>query len=260
MEHQLVKTNLGFKREVCRWHWKTNTTATPCPGVIRYEYGSQPEHLKSLVNLHKKNLKPIAGTDPSGVIYLQKKGIYLWLYEEKDCKIADRNLPQIYEWDDRADLFTVGELRKQNLAPTPDIESDGVAWVWDEDNECGKWIPLYRTTSCQWQPKDNWLTKSALREKYLLSPSWIKELGKCDRKLKNPHGRNAAPIQLYSRQRVESFLADRPEAYAQWLDKRDRHIAIFEANREKMLHSRNLTREQTANCLRCASSATTKDG
>ncbi len=260
MEHQLVKTNLGFECEICRWHWKTNTTLTPCPGVVRYEYGSQPEHLKNLTYLHKKNLKPKPGVDPAGVIYLQKKGISLWLYEEKDCQIADRNLPTIYQWDARPDLFTVGELRKQNLAPTPDIKPDGVAWVWDNADEWGKWIPLYRISSCIWQPKDSWLTKSALRDKYLLSPKWIKELGKCDRKLKNPHGRNAAPIQLYSRQRVENFLADRAEAYAQWLDKRDRYIAIFEVNREKILQSRNLTREQTAKCLQCASSTTTENG
>ncbi|MEH2102549.1 MAG: hypothetical protein V7K76_22915 [Nostoc sp.] len=260
MSHQLVKTSLGFQCEVCRWEWKTSNTVTTCPGVIRYEYGSNPDHLKSRVNLHKKNLKPKVGTCAAGVIYLQKKGIYIWLYDEKDCEIDDRNLPQIYQWDDRADLQTVGELRKQNLAPIPDTKPDGVAWGWDNDEECGKWISLYRTTSCRWQPKDSWLTKSALREKYLLSPSWIKELGKCDRTLDNPHGRNAAPIQLYSRQRVESFLAERAEAYAEWLDKRDHHIAIFEANREKIFRSRNLAKQQTIQCLQCASGASTNEG
>ncbi|MFN6475283.1 hypothetical protein [Nostoc sp. DedQUE07] len=260
MGHQLVKTNLGFQCEICRWQWKTSTTVTPCPGVIRYEYGSNPEHLKSRVNLHKKNLKPKAKADAAGVIYLQKKGIYLWLYDEKDCEIADRDLPPIYQWDERGDLQTVGELRKQNLAPTPDMKPDGVAWVWDNDEERGKWIPLYCAASCQWQAKDGWITKTALRQKYLLSPTWIKELGKCDRTLDNPHGRSAAPIQLYSRQRVESFLADRAEAYAQWLDQRDRHIAIFEANKEKIFRSRNLAKEQTANCLKCASGVMTGQG
>ncbi|MEH1780399.1 MAG: hypothetical protein V7L26_15040 [Nostoc sp.] len=259
MGHQLLKITEGYQCEVCRWQWKTSTTTT-CPGVIRYEYGSNPEHLKSRVDLHKKNLKPKAGVPAAAVIYLQRKGINIWLFDEKDCEIDDRNLPQIYQWDDRSDLQTVGELRKQNLAPIPDIKPDGVAWVWDNDEECGKWIPLYRATSCRWQPKDNWVTKTALRQKYLLSPSWIKKLGNCDRTLDNRNWRNAAPIQLYSRQRIEGFLAENAEAYAQWLDKRDKHLAIFEANREKIFHSRNLAKEQTAKCLECASGISTNEG
>lgn len=55
-------------------------------------------------------------------------------------------------------------------------------------------------------------------------------------------------------------MAQRAEAYAEWLDKRDRHLAIFEANREKIFRSRNLAKEQTAQCLKCASGISTNQG
>jgi hypothetical protein len=259
MEHKLVKLDKGFQCEVCRWTW-TSSPVIGCPGVVRYSYGSQPDHLKSRINLHKQNLKPKVNIKPAGAIYLQKKRIWIWLFDEKDCELDNPDLPQIYQWDNRGDLQTIGELRKQNLAPCPTTKPDGVGWIWDGDEEWGKWIPLYWANSCQWQAKDSWLTKSTLRQKYLLSPSWIKRLGECDRELDNPRWRNAAPIQLYSRQRVESFLAENAEAYTQWLDKREQHIAIFEANREKIFRTRNLAKEQTVKCLQCASGVTTSKG
>ncbi len=101
--------------------------------------------------------------------------------------------------------------------------------------------------------KDSWLTKSTLKRTYLLSDGWIKKLGKPDKRLPNERWKRAAPIQLYSRQRVEKFLAENAEAYAQWLDKRDKYLAIFEANKEKIFAKRNLIKEQAARCLKCAS-------
>lgn len=160
MEHQLVKIGKGFQCKVCRWTW-VSLPRTDCPGVIRYDYGAQPDHLKNKISLHKQNLKPIAETSPDAGIYLQKKGVWIWLFDEKYCQVDNPELPQIYQWDNRGDLQTMGELRKQNLAPHPTIKPDGVAWVWDSDEEWGKWIPLYRVSSCQWQAKDSWLTKTS---------------------------------------------------------------------------------------------------
>ncbi|KYC42055.1 hypothetical protein WA1_18815 [Scytonema hofmannii PCC 7110] len=256
--HDLIKTESGWKCKVCDWLWQSKPK-TECPGITRYGW-NHPDCLKTKIELHKKNLKPKDKTKPDACIYSQKSCCWIWLYDEKNCEVDNPNLPPIYQWDDRRELKTVGELRKINLAPSDDIKADGVAWVWDEDEEWGKWISLYHRDDCQWQPKDNWITKSALKQKYLLSDGWIKKIGEPDRRLENRNWRNAAPIQLYSRQRVEAFLAENATEYAHWLDRREKYLAIFEANRDKIFEKRNLIKQQTADCLRCASGYSTPDG
>jgi len=257
MEHDLLRIPTGYQCQVCQWTWASKP-ATECPGCVRYGWGGQPENLKSLSGLHKKNLKPKPGSKPAGVVYLRRD--FMWLYDEKECVLDDPELPPIVQWDSRRDLKTTGELRKLNLAPDLAKKPDAVAWVWDRDEEWGKWIPLYSENRCQWQAKDSWVTKSALKKAYLLSDGWIKKLGEPDRRLKNERWRNAAPIQLYSRQRVEAFLADNAEAYSAWIDKRDRCLAIFEQHKDKIFAKRNLKKEQAGRCLKCASGVATEKG
>jgi len=57
---------------------------------------------------------------------------------------------------------------------------------------------------------------------YLLSAKWIKRLGAPDKECTNPHHQKFASMQLYSKQRVEAFLAEHAEEYARWLDERER--------------------------------------
>ncbi|MUH00828.1 hypothetical protein F7734_54590 [Scytonema sp. UIC 10036] len=256
--HDLIKTESGWKCKVCDWLWQSKPK-TECPGVTRYNW-LHPDCLKTTIDLQKKNLKPKDENKPDACIYSQKRCFWIWLYDEKNCEIDNLDLPPIYQWNNRGELKTVGELRKINLTPSEDIKPDGVAWVWDKEEECGVWIPLYLTASCNWKARDNWITKSALKQKYLLSDGWIKKLGQPDKKLENRNYRNAAPIQLYSRQRVEAFLAENATEYAHWLDKREKHLAIFEANKDKIFERRNLIKEQTAKCLRCASGCSLPDG
>ena len=59
---------------------------------------------------------------------------------------------------------------------------------------------------------------------------------------------------------LQKPIIENAEAYAQWLSKRDKHLAIFEANREKIFYSRNLAKQQTAQCLQCASGVSTNEG
>ena len=90
---------------------------------------------------------------------------------------------------------------------------------------------------------------------------WIKRLGAPDKEIDNPHS-YYYPIKLYSRQRVESFIAERADEYCEWLDKRDQYVEIFEQNKDKIKagqnrarEAHNLVMEQQSRCLRCASSA-----
>lgn len=266
LEHQLMKTfGKQWRCEICKWTWDSKPK-TECPGVVRYDWLCWPKHLLTPSDLEKRNLKPKKGTNPVGGYYSRKGNFWLWLYEETDCEINDPSLPEIVSWDDKEKrgLLTTRELRKQNLAPNG--EPNAVAWIWDSEEERGKWIPLYLANNCKWQAKDEYISKSVLKQKYLLSDSWIKRLGEPNRKVENPRS-FSHPINLYSRQRVEKFLADNAEEYAQWLNKRDKYLAIFEQHRDKIVEGQTRHREQqaaikeqTAKCLRCASGCGTSQG
>ncbi|MCC5640639.1 hypothetical protein LC593_33370 [Nostoc sp. CHAB 5844] len=277
-QHDLIKRpGKSIECKICKWTWASKTN-TFCPGCVRYGWGSQPPHLKDRVSLHKQNLQPKKGAEPSGCHYSMKRNEWIWFYDEKDCELSNPELPPILQWDDVGELKTVGQLKKINLAPSENIKPCAVAWVWDKDIEWGVWIPLYHEDDCKWNPKDTWITKTQLKEKYLLSDAWIKRIGEPDRLLDNPHYRNAPSIKLYSRKRIEKFLADNAEKYAEWLDKRDRYIAIFEANKDKILAGfnaykercevikkdaedmRKKIKEQTKMCLKCASGCSTPQG
>ncbi|MBO3463824.1 hypothetical protein G7B40_001340 [Aetokthonos hydrillicola Thurmond2011] len=258
MNHDLIKTKNGWECKVCVWQW-ISKPRTECPGVPRYDWGCYPSHLKTEIDLHKVNLKRKPSTQRSAIIFSMKRG-EIDLFDVKDCEPDDPTLSPIYSWDSRGELKTIGELKKENLAPSEEIKPRGAAWVWDKDEEWGKWIPLYHPDDCKWQAKDNWITKTVLKKKYLLSDGWIKRIGEPDKLLKNLHYRNAAPTQLFSRQRVEQFLAENAEEYSKWLDRRDKYLAIFEVNKDKIFERRNLIKEQTIKCLRCASGCSTPQG
>lgn len=126
---------------------------------------------------------------------------------------------------------------------------------------------LYHPDDCKWQPKDEWICKTTLSKTYLLSERWIKRLGEPDIITDNPHHRKFSDMKLYSKQRVEKFLAENAEEYAAWLDERDRYIVIFELNREKIeegiqrvREKKQRIKEQQSRCLRCASGCATKRG
>ncbi|MFP4101227.1 hypothetical protein [Coleofasciculus sp.] len=92
-------------------------------------------------------------------------------------------------------------------------------------------------------------------------------MGRPDLIRENPHHPSWTPMQLYSRQRVERFLADHAEEYSQWLDERDRYVAIFSSNREaiaqgheRYLEARSKRKAQQQRCLRCASGCATRQG
>lgn len=80
----------------------------------------------------------------------------------------------------------------------------------------------------------------------MLSKTWIKKLGDPDLILDNPHYRNGSDMFLYKQSRVEQFLAENAEEYAKWLVDRDRCVAIFEANREKIESAMKLSRAKAA--------------
>ncbi len=189
----------------------------------------------------------------------------MYLYKWQECPIDDESLPPYIENGSAPELETPKKLKQKNLVPG-NAKPRGFYRFWD------KWegwvtVLLYHPDDCDWQPLDNYITKTTLRSRYLLSDSWISRLGQADLLLDNPHYPNRAEMQLYSRQRVEKLLADNAEEYAKWMDDREKYVAIFEANREaikegqsRYLEVKNKRRNQMEQCLRCASGCATGRG
>lgn len=259
--HNLLKANGKWKCTVCSWEWKSKT-ATLCPGVTRYDWSTKPQNLKTVVELKRLNLKPKA--EVKGTIFSMKSGFY-WLYDEKDSEIDNPDLPPIFSWDNRAGLKTPGELKKLQLEPG-DAKPKGVASVWDKESVEVVWIRLYDPEECR--ERDSLITKTVLKERYLLSESWVKKIGEPDKLCTNEY--NTA-VKLYSKRRVETFLADNAKEYAAWLVRREKYLEIFEANKEKILSAAQVSREkkleekrileaQMALCFRCDSGASTPQG
>lgn len=138
---------------------------------------------------------------------------------------------------------------------------------WGKDDE--EWITvlLYHPDDCQWQAADQYICKTTLKQTYLLSDRWIQRLGAPDLIRENPHHKKYAPMHLYSRQRVEAFLAEHADEYAHWLSDRDHYVAIFEQNREAIqagqLRAKKADldrREQMSRCFQCASGCALPQG
>lgn len=228
-----------------------------------YTWNTRPADLKTPNQLYKYNRKP--GDKPHGCIWNEGSWVYLYRWEE--CPIADPTLPPYREYGTFPELKTRSQLKKENLVPQCGAAPRGFFRVWDKEEEWWITVLLYHPEDCEWEPPDNFITKSTLRSRYLLSDSWIAHLGKPDLIRENPHYPTWTPMRLYSRKRVEQFLADHAEEYANWMDERDRYVAIFDQNREaiiqgqeRYLEQRRKRKDQQRICLRCASGCATNRG
>lgn len=232
-----------------RWIWLYNPSDEGfevLDSSLPYCYHKESDVPPELIGKGKLpllNLKISAETQPKACYriwrqYNKREGDWeeVYLYHRDDCKIEDPALPPCYNQDSYPEeLKTKKELEELNLAPGNATPRGCYRQYW---HGTIRTTLLYHPNDCQWQPKDQWIVKTTLRRTYLLSDRWISRLGSPDRIRKNPHHEKWSEMQLYSRQRVEQFLAENAEEYAAWLSERDRYVAIFEQNREAIAASR----------------------
>lgn len=77
------------------------------------------------------------------------------------------------------------------------------------------------------------ITKSALKREYGLTDKLIEQLGEPDATRPNPHFRKAAPMLLYSRDRVEKWIASNPESIDQSNPRKSRALKAAETKRQQ---------------------------
>jgi hypothetical protein len=235
-----------------------------------YTWENRPNDLQTPNQLYRYNRKP--GEKIYGCVWSKEGWVYLYKWQE--CPIKDESLPPYVGFGVQHNLKTEGELKKENLV-IGDAPPRGFYRVWDKG-----WttIFLYDPKECKWEAPDHYITKGKLQSAFELSDSWVKRLGKPDLICENPHYKNSNPMLLYSTKRVTNFLADHAEEYAIWLDKREKYVAIFEVNKEVIAEGRNRynqikrkqkekdnefrnrRRQQTQECLKCASGCATNNG
>lgn len=225
-----------------------------------------PENLIPENLLKALNLKLREGATPKAHYrqfhkHTKYKGDWLpvFCYAKADCEIVNPDLPPCYRSDNYPDvLMTLDELKDLNLAPKEGSIARGCYFHYDRP------VWLYHLEDCEWNAPDHYICKTTLNRTYLLSQRWIDRIGEPDKIVDNPHHEKFAPMKLYSRKRVEAFLAENAEEYALWLFERDTYVAIFEQNREAIAagaarakkhrrEHREQLREQQKRCLQCAS-------
>lgn len=257
-EHLLEKQDKTWVCKVCGLTWKRKP-GRKCEGIPAIGYNELPKGAIWDFNLHRNNL--IKKEDTKPIAYHHKASFrHDYCYKIVDCEKWFKEVPDLIltkQEKDELGYKTKRQLEKVHLQAKPDARACGV-YYWDKEEGDGFAI-FYHPEDTEFFAADQFLSKTTLKKTYLLSEGWIKRFGEPDKLADNPHS-FTHPIKLYSRKRLEKFLADNAEDYCIWLDKRDTYVAIFEKNRDKIAQVRDLIRNQQKMCLRCASSCALEKG
>jgi hypothetical protein len=83
-EHSLEKLTEGWLCSKCQWKWRSKPQSL-CPGILRYDWGEVPLHLKTQTQLSKIGLKPTKEQPPAGCVYSHSKSDYYWLFDQRQA-------------------------------------------------------------------------------------------------------------------------------------------------------------------------------
>ena len=257
-EHLLKRIDKEWVCENCGLTWKRRPKNMKCEGIPAIDYQDKPSNSIWDFNFDRNNLvlkkraKPIA--------YFHKSSLkHDYCYSKNDCIKDNEDISDLIvskEEKDRLGYKTIRQLEKLYLKPIDNARSCAV-YYWDKEYGCGGHAIFFHPDDTEFYAADEFLTKTTLKKTYLLSDSWVKKLGDCDKRLK--HEYYGTPIYLYSRKRIEKFLADNSEEYCLWLDKRENYVARA-LPLLKLVESKKLQKEQRKRCLKCASSCMTEKG
>lgn len=189
------------------------------PPIFTWE--NEPKNLYTELKLLKWNLKP-GNAKSKAAIWRITNEEWVFFYDKKDCEINDPTLPPCYDKSEIPEhLKTKEEWNKTPNYIIPDNAIPQGCYRW---GSCYRWVTefLYSQEQLVWEPDDKFICKTTLKKAYLLSNSWIKRIGEPD--LETVHDIYKTPIYLYSRKRVEQFIAKNVDEYVEWLDKRDKYI------------------------------------
>ena len=253
----------------------------------------KPDYLYQESELYFLNRKISTNTKAAACVWKWEKFVYLYFPE--DCELINPDLPPCHH-KKKIPKGLKSEWGWQQAEPLFELKKNAVAvgcFITRTDNlkeyKTGiKTVLLYDKSSLEIHGREIFLSLTKLKQNYHLSPSLIKKLGKPDKYETNPINEHYAPVKLFSRRRIEKFLEDNAEIYIKHLERRDKYLAIFEANKDKLLspksrqkaqetkrlkkkgrlvvdqfnwdNKKRIVLEQSVRCLKCASGITMNGG
>lgn len=262
-------------------------------------YPQKPDNLYFEKELEKLNLRLASHTNPTGCIKgtLERSdvafgngesskmicGEYSLLYDPAECQLVNSSLPPCYD-KDRLPPQLKSEWAWSKVEPLFEVKEDVVAkgcFLLPKAGNKYETVFLYDRSQLKIHDREVYLSKTKLKKHYKLSDSWLKKLGEPDNVETFKINDLNVEAHLYSRSRIEGFLSQYAEEYANHLEKRNVYLAIFEKNKDKLLSpqarakakqtrkdkkkvkpvvrefgwdaNNKLVREQSLRCLRCAS-------
>ena len=256
-EHVLEKIDKQWVCKICGLTWKRKPKKK-CEGIPAIDYKDKPLNSIWDFSLDRNNLR--VKQDAKPVAYHHKPSFrHNYCYALIDCVKLREYVPDLIlskEEKDKLGYKTKHQLGKLYLKPIENARACGV-YYWDKEYGCGSFAIFYHPDDTEFYDRDEYLTKTTLKKIYLLPESWIKRIGKCDKQLE--HEDYGTPIYLYSRKRIEKFLADNSEEYSLWLDKRENYVARA-LPLLKLIENKKLQKQQQKKCLKCASSCAMETG
>jgi hypothetical protein len=260
-EHDLVReVDSDGKVWCCQlcgksWRSKPKTRCLGIPPIANLRH-IKNNQLLTLQSAASQNLKLKPNSTPTG--HDASTGIFnpysQLLFHRDSFEIAEPILPPIVNTDQAASLKTMDQFRQLDLRPAAGSIPRACYCISSYISSTMRFCLLYDVADCVEGYESAYITKTRLMKTYYLSEGWLLALGDPGLTQPNPHYESAAPMQLYLRDRVEAFLADRADEYAAWLENRNKRVEIARAISAQAKKKRILVREQTQKCLTCASS------
>lgn len=220
----------------------------------------KPDHLYEQKDLAALNRWVGKNSIASACLNHWGTGKFILLYDPKDCELSNPNLPPCYPQDAIPDDLK-SEWGWQQAEPLFELKEDAIAsgcflkktqqfLINGNGTVVRKPVLLYDRTQLKIHNREVFLSRTKLKQNYHLSPKLLELLGKPNKLKANPINKHYAPVQLYSRKRVEKFLADHAEIYLNHLAKRQTYLAIFEKNRDKLLSPESRKKAQETKKLK----------
>jgi hypothetical protein len=273
-QHDLIKDDRGgYRCQCCYRKWR-NQPRAKCLGLPVYPEAATLLDRHQLISLEdaicsnlklKQITKPVAAArDP-----LHEREFDSLLFARADFEVCDPNLlpigsrwrasrwatsrPKDFDSTLQNRLYTLSDInyRKLDLKPNTQPAAVYLKNFYHQLKQC-EWGLLYRGEDTQPRaPK--YISKANLQAVYLISDGWLARIGEPDLLLDNPHGKNYAPMRMYAILRIERFLSEQAQEYANWLEGRGKRLEIARQTVAKSQVTKDKLKTQTKQCLECAS-------
>lgn len=193
---------------------------------------------------------------------------FIPLYRVEDSEILDSSLLPCYPQENLPSHLNSKWAWKQK-EPLFVLKETAIATGCFQTIEKGEIVLLYDRSQLRLHNREINISKTKLKQIYRFDSEWLEKLGKPDRLQENPVNLRFKPMQVYSRNRVETFLAENAAEYVEYLEKKRKLPQVFDhlnsaielvGEIEDLVATRTIAVGQYQKCLSCACGAVIPNG